>query len=393
MSKHVVIYPFFSQQDKATGQFLLESCGSTKMNLFLAQRITQRLGWSVTMVFPKENEVATYPDFGAYHLEPPLFRTFPMHIPSNNMYQRLHWEPEKWTALLDRADLCINHHEVLGWPLARMFPHLKIVQMNVVSPREPWPWMAPLFFETWKSVDLIVTLGRPMQDEIAETMEVVLRGESIEGCADIALWPLSYDEQKLTDVDRPIDKDIDLLFVLRGSSTNYSHHVEFLQAIPILRRQGYKGKIAFTDITRYMATNRMFDGLEGPIEILPEPKTQDAYVKMLWRSKAVIAMNDNQHGGMSFREAVYCGACPIVPPYRGYTDMVGTDWPYLIDEMKPESIAEAVIDAEANCYWVGTNEAQSKRLHKLVKLESFQAAWDLRIRPDLVRLMGERDKA
>lgn len=389
--KKVVLYPFFSQQSKVTGQFLLNSCGSTKMNLFLAERIAAEFDTEVCMVLPQSDDISENLMNVSAGLENLLDQSrvyfYSMHIPSNNLWQRLGWYPEIWERLFMGCDLVINHHEVLGWPLKNLYPKMKIIQMNVIRPEEPWPWMAPLFYETWKSVDLIVALGVPMLQEIARTAEA--HGFNVK---DLSHWPLSFDLEILQRhgpaFRTPIEKDIDLLFVLRGSSTNYSHHDEFLKALILLRAVGFTGRVAFTDITHYMMQNTRLPSMEN-VEVLPNPKSQEDYVKMLWRSRAVIALNDNLHGGMSFREAIYCGACPIASQTPGYVDLLGVDWPYYVDSVTPERITAAVMTASQQQYWQGVSPVQSKRVHAKVIHESFQMAWERVIKADVATFLGD----
>lgn len=381
----VALLPFFSQQDKTTGQFLLGSCGSTKMCTFLAKQIVNDLGWHATLIRPLWSQCADRVDWGDYNQGRGLrglVEEARMTIPPHNLYQRLHWNPEEWVDLFTNVDLLINCHEMLGYPLKHLYPKMKIIQMNVVTPEEPWPWMAPLFRECWRAVDEVVALSPSMLDYIqAYCSQHHVRLKMIN------TWPLSYDIDRLRRDPHATDaRDIDLLFVLRGSSTNYSHHVEFMQAFQMLRRDQWLGKVAFPDVTRYLSNEQAFEKLQGPWEVLADSQSQRAYVNMLFRSKAVIALNNNMHGGMSFREAIYAGACPIALRVPGYVHLLGSDWPYFMDDAEPETIRKTVSRAFDRGLWDGVTELQRSSVIHAVARESFQRAWTDQIKPDLLSL-------
>src|SRR5262245_26067456 len=174
----VTFLPFFSQQRKDTGKFLLNSCGSTKMCLFMAERVAQELG-DARMILP------WLPDCDDNVIYPVGVEILRFPILANNLQQRLHWNPDHWDTMMKETDVLINCHELLGWPLKNLYPKAKIIQMNVVRAEEPWPWMAPLFHETWKAVDRLVCLGEPMKTYLSAWVPA----------SKVSVWPLSYDTE------------------------------------------------------------------------------------------------------------------------------------------------------------------------------------------------------
>jgi hypothetical protein len=258
---------------------------------------------------------------------------------------------------------------------------MKIITINCITAEEPWAWFGPLLEACWTSVDLIVAQSQTLLDYIqgycaSQGMLAHMRPMSC--------WPLAFDESRLQVPAIQPKRDIDLLFVMRASESNYTHHVEFLDALRILRKGNWAGTVAFTDPTRYLTKNNLLTWQHGPWEILADSRSQEAYVRMLYRSKAVIALVSGMHGGMSIREAIYAGACPIALRVSGYEKLLEPEWPYYAESLSPEAIAYTIQRAFKYNLWAGVEESLAKTVEANVQDETFLHAWEYQIRADIL---------
>lgn len=377
----LAMLPFFSQQDKATGKFLLASCVATKHCMYLADKITKELGWGVRLIVPQFNNVQSWPE-GLNGLFERNFMIYQAPIPPDNFAQRLEWYPHKWHEIIGSCDILYTSHELIGWAMKGWRPDLKLVQMHYLTPGTAWPWMNPLFQLNYRAADRLVCLSETMRTNI----ERDLRDNSKGPYPPVNTWPFSCNTERLA-MGKPPERDIDLLFVLRGSSTNYSHHTEFFQALDILRERGWDKTVGFTDYTHYLQTSGYFDGTRGKIEVLKNPQDQNAYINFLYRSKAVIGLCDNGYGGESIREAVYCGAFPILLDCLGYQWLVGRHWPGLVMGVDPLTIADMIEEVFKNELWASVELSRADYVSNRLQQESYAYVWEHKVKPDLLSLV------
>lgn len=386
----IALLPFFSQQNKQTGGFLLSSCVATKHCMYIGRRIMQELKWDVRLIIP-DSKIDSWPVVSKEIRNSMETRSAP--IPNENFAQRLSWYPEQWSRLFGDCDILYTSHELIGWAIKRQMPKLKVLQMHYLSPSTAWPWMRPLFELNYMAADRLTCLSQPMRlaiqrdliDSYAMRHQHIAHGDILNH---VSCWPLSVNTDALQSGGFPPERDIDLLFVLRGSSTNYSHHQEFFAALDILRRRGWRKLVGFTDYTRYLSNEKCFEfsGVE-PYIVLGDPQDQEQYKQFLYRSKAVIGLCDNGYGGESVREAVYCGAYPILLDCPGYWRLVGSQWPGLVMGVNPLTIADAIERAFDHGLWGQVTPAQIDAVHQNLHYETYNEVWQDAIKPDLMGLI------
>lgn len=302
----VLLWPFYSQQDKATGKHLA-TCGNVRQCAFLSEQMD-----CITVI----------PDTWTEH--PFKGKVLRSYIPSSNPLQRLHWD----TRLVENCagvDLVICNHEYMAIPLRTAFPNVRIIQMCSVVPDNA------LFAEAWRCADLVVA-----QNEVAAMEFRKLTNKPV------SAWQMSFDERRFPQVTgghRPID----VIFVQRCSSTNYSHHLEFLEAI-----EGTAWRVVFTDPTGWMRQQRPDLEYIDPVS---------GYKRALLQSKVAVSFCDYGYASQSIREAVRCGCVPVT----GVTD--------------PASIRRAIEMALRE-------PGPDYRTLKEVEKQSYQRCWE-KIREDL----------
>lgn len=327
----IAIWPFYSQQDKSTGKFLLNTCGAAKQLSWLARKFTAE-GWGVRVAVPwHTDEVTPFP--------PECARVKADMFPCNAIEQ-VRWDVRELDNVFRGCDVALLNHELLAIPVRRLFPKLKIVQMCSVRPD------SAMFKVAWDSADLVVAQS--------QTARMAFRPFT---ATPISVWPLAFNEQ---DTFAPYkNRDVDVLFVQRCSVTNYTHHEEFLQAMELMHGL----RVAFTDVTEYLRKTHPH----------LEYSTPETYKQYLARSKVAVALNDNLYGGLSIREACRAGCTPVVLDAPCYHELVGERYRHFVRELKPENIADAVHTA--------LDEPRAVD----VSSESYQASWPV-VKRDLLCL-------
>jgi hypothetical protein len=383
----IALLPFYSQQDKQTGKFLLHSCVATKHIMFMAHKIHEELGWKIRLLVPQLKDCQTLP---AWDGTGDMLDIHEVAIPAENMAQRLEWYPHRWPTLFKDVDILFTSHELIGWAIKGAYPKMKVIQHHNLSPETAWPWMSPLFDMNYEKADVITCLSPSMRQRIRDHLAKQRDFEkAIDG---VQLWPFAWNIQQLHDPIQsqnwaPPERDIDLLFVLRGSSTNYSHHVEFIAALKVLREIGWQGKVYFPDQTRYLTENKLLEGIENVYVQEGTNKNLGAYTRLLRRSKAVIGLCDNGFGGESIREAIACGAFPILLNCDGYKDLVDKDWPGLLSNMGAEYMAGFIQGIFESGLYERATKDQLIHLTRNMNAGEYGAVWARNIKPTLLKLI------
>lgn len=326
-----LIYPFYSQQDKATGRHL-PTCGNVKQMAFIARKLTE-IGWKVRVPVP--------------HTLPRSFPTaaeWRVYVPSNNRAQRLHWDTKELEELGEGCDLAVCCHEFMSIPLRALFPKLKLVQMCSVEVD------SSLFLEAWKCADLVV-----FQHESAR------RGWSLPKST---AWTMAYDSEQLPQL-RGGDRPIDVCFVQRASASNYSHHLEFMEAA-----KGRPWSVVYADPTKYLRAQHP--------ELVYVTDPVSGYYYTLRRSKVAVSLCSDGFASQSIREAVRMGCAPVLLFTEASKALAGPNWIGYCSE-SPDSIREAVEKA------LGAGGPPQHAVDAVAS-QSYQAAW-LRIQSDLEGLL------
>lgn len=238
-------------------------------------------------------------------------RTDGVDVPVDNAVQRVHWDTRELRRVYEGADAAVVNSELLAVPLRTLFPRLRIVQQCHVRPES-------MFRHAWDAADLVTVLGGYM----AEMVRMQTKTK-------VSVWPMAYDERKFA-VQSPRGRDVDVFFVHRCSASNYTHHEEFLRVASSF------GSVVYADVTKYLRIRR------------PELRyAADAdFVHTMFRSKAVVALQDDGYGGVAVREAARAGCTVValnVPGYRDldgayFTDLTGLEAAVLLALKEPRTV-------------------------------------------------------
>lgn len=301
MNKNILLIPFFSQQNKDGSHlrgFLTKSCSISNINLSMAEQLKDA-GHNVHILWPR----------GDVDQVPKGIRRWEAEIPYDNKFQRISFQGEihRDISAYFRPDIIISHHELQSWNLRQAYgPDVKIIQFNHMLPIGDWEFMGEQQILSWNAADLVVCLSDRIKRKIESS-----------GCKTyVEVWPYVFPQIVL---EKPSgDRDIDIIFPQRCSASNYSRHMEFLDALMALRLTGQTfnmPKVVFTDSTKYLSSQNqkiLLKDVSSNIEI-QRGETREEYFNLLRRSKFAVGMIEKDfHGGIAIREAISAGCIPIL---------------------------------------------------------------------------------
>lgn len=279
--KRVGLWPFYSQQDKINGGFRFDTCGATKQAQFIAEMLT----------IANVGVRAAVPDSAPHGL---FLNERRCTIPTHNGLQTIHWDTDDIWRVFHECDIAITWHEFLAIPIRKVFPELPIVQLLAVASD------GPMFDIAWKAATAVACQTYTQAHHVRERCGIRP-----------LVWQMCYDERL---IQQSALKPVDVLFVSRCSSTNYTRHLEF-SAINWRELQ-----VAYTDVTNYLRKDRPDLGYTQP----------ETYYEALSHTKVAVALNDDMFGGQAIREAIASGATPVVLGCDAFYEMLGPRWPFYV---------------------------------------------------------------
>lgn len=336
-----LIWPFYGQQDKLTNKFKLVTCADMQWCRFIQSKLLA-LGHNVTFITPLEKQCA----------DPLPEQRIAINMPTCNRERRLWW-PHTAVYAASNSDVVLCMHDTAGYKLKQLTKARVVQFLPAFMDAAPWCQDLHLFKAAWEHADLCVTYG--------------VQAAYTARCHGLnpVVWGQAYDDREYPQVPMQSGtRDIDLLFVCRASATNYTFHKEFIDAVP-------KGKrVIYVDVTNYMRQQKLV-----PEDQLFVKSTQAAFHDLLLRSKYAVSLRDDDYGGFSIRQAVRCGAYPVLLETEAYKSMAGVDWPLFC------SIAGLKDDLHFALETTPTHSQEAVLISNVAK-ESYQQGW-LRAKEDL----------
>lgn len=322
----VTMLPFFSQQDKRQNKFRLASDSGVKLYAYIAGRLA--VDHDVTFVLPSPIQcidTITLPrDVWIERLS--------VELPLSNLDRRLNWDAT-WLRTL-KCDLFMTQHEFLAYPLRCLRPDMQIIMECGIKPDTAWPQTAELFPLAWRSADLVHCNSAELAAQMPNS----------------TVWKFGYADELAS--SRGTLRDIDVLFPARASSTEYSHHSAFVEAMtdsPLT--------VVMTDPTSFLRPHRL---------VSPSPLSREEYEDTLHRSKVVVGLTDNGYGGYAFIEAIAAGACPVA--LRSYAHLLTDSWPYFCDLHSIRSVV-------SKAHWAGVSTKVVRQVQENVSAYAYSVAW------------------
>lgn len=146
------------------------------------------------------------------------------------------------------------------------------------------------------------------------------------------VWDFGYSQKELDfyyTKERFEKKTI--LFLNRMSPTNYTRHIEFIDAVNLLYEQRRDFQVIFTNPSQKISWDWLKKEVK-PIYIYSEKiLNRKEYVRLLWKSGISIHLYTKElYGGCSNREAIYTNNIVITPKVYEYFSIQRDDYPFYV---------------------------------------------------------------
>lgn len=379
----ILLIPFYSQQDKVTGAILPEKCSIYNINRRLKTQL-QMEGHVVEMVVPF---------IGVSGLE-----GYPYPTSNSNPLQRLDFNAEIMCKILMdfKPNLIITHNEINTLRLRAVCDHItnlsgtmievpKIIQFNHMLPEGDWRWIKSLQKLSMEAADAVVCLSDNIENWIQDNIILA---------TPIHVWNYAFSRRSDL-VTKTEDRDIDFIFPQRCSSSNYSHHHDVLKAIKKLRMMSdCHPSVVFTDTTKFLETSNVdLRDISSEVRIERCYHRED-YYKLLSRSKFAISLIDeDHHGGIAIREAIYAGCIPVMgksPAYDSLRNKLNLPnvGPYRIDVEDPFDLVDTLGSAVRlfNQMKDFGNDMRGE-LSRRMETETFESSFHSEVLPSIRKIM------
>jgi len=146
------------------------------------------------------------------------------------------------------------------------------------------------------------------------------------------IWDFGYSQIEMNS-DRnyyPLYKKT-ISFLNRMSGINYTHHLEFIEAVNKLAEKRSDFQVIFTNPSQKIS----WDWIENNVKNLYIPTkdfTRKDYLTLLWCSDITVHLFEKElYGGCAHRESVHCGNIVITPKCAEYLNIQGEDYPFYTD--------------------------------------------------------------
>jgi hypothetical protein len=187
------------------------------------------------------------------------------------------------------------------------------------------------------------------------------------------IWDFGYSSEELDyyKTDDKFDKKT-ILFLNRMSGINYTHHLEFIEALKILKqiRKEDDWQVVFTNPSQKMSWE--FLKTVPNIHIAHKSYNRQQYAELLWRSDISVHLYETElYGGCAHREAVHCDNYIVSPKLFEYANIQGKDYPFYLNEVTPEEIARQLNNA------LNANPKELKRIKKDIQKRNKNSSFEV----------------
>jgi hypothetical protein len=135
-----------------------------------------------------------------------------------------------------------------------------------------------------------------------------------------------------------------ILFLNRLSGINYTHHIEFIEALHTLKkiRERDNWQVVFTNPSQKISWSYLQANVPNLCMYDEHTLTREQYVKLLWSGDISVHLYEKErYGGCSMVEALYTDNLIVSPKVFEYKRRLGNKYPFYCT-VNSESIARAL---------------------------------------------------
>jgi len=158
-----------------------------------------------------------------------------------------------------------------------------------------------------------------------------------------SIWDFGYDCNEFDVKDKEVPKtSLELcklgkkviFFPNRLSPINYTHHMEFIEAVNKLSEKRDDFVVVFANPSNKVSWAELKEKVKSLFIIKDSPLSRDEYCHLIGSGmihSAVSLYLIERYGGCCFREYLEGGAIPVVPKVFEYAEILGDDFPIFVD--------------------------------------------------------------
>ena len=164
------------------------------------------------------------------------------------------------------------------------------------------------------------------------------------------IWDFGFSKAELDQYEckSMFDKKT-ILFLNRLSGINYTHHIEFIEALHILKKIRDKDdwQVVFTNPSQKVSWSHLQANAPNLLIYNEKTLTREEYIKLLWSGDVSVHLygieksGAERYGGCSMVEALYTDNLIVCPKVFEYKRRMGSKYPFYCKET-PDSIARAL---------------------------------------------------
>jgi len=182
--------------------------------------------------------------------------------------------------------------------------------------------------------DLAVFQSQTVCDKTMNAINIYLNqyiSDSSRINENITIWNATYSQEEIDQRKPVVDKkDIKkrILFPNRLSSTNYSNHLRFFEAIQYISKKRNDFEVIVNNPTQSMSWEEI-KKLCPNLKMINDGKllNRDEYLNLLFTCDIGVALfTDEGHGGVSSKEFQAAGCLPVFPKVNEYAHLMPQDY-------------------------------------------------------------------
>lgn len=296
-------------------------------------------------------------------------------VPVNAFYGRIHFDAEWYQTVLDKEfmkaiDVVINNEPCLTRNLKTYF-HFAGIKVPIVTQNF---WMdCPEIGEgkvdeiisyDWRQIDGVVCSDLvPFTCESTKEaffLNLVKKfGSSF--CEKFLLkniftiWDMGFDADEFPAYHNTKPEEFEkktIVFPNRMSSINYTHHLEFIEAVKILAKRRDDFQVIFCNPSGKIEWSWLKENVPNLFVYKEGILTRAEYLQILRKSHVGVSLYTmERYGGCANVEMLYSGLKVVMPEVFEYKIRGGEDYQYYVNlPLDPENIANQLSHALSTCY-------------------------------------------
>lgn len=214
--------------------------------------------------------------------------------------------------------------------------------------------------------DLCVFTCESTREAFSENARNKILGYYIDNIIDkSAIWDFGFSvtEAEKYRVAKPTKGKKTILFLNRLSGINYTHHVEFIDAINKIAKYRNDFEVVFTNPSGKIEQSWLNEHCAN-VRLINSPLSRKDYWELLYTSDISFhGYTTERMGGCANTESIYCGNIVIMPQVYEYARRGGNNYPFYIDKnINSENIAY-VLNKALNSKHYDTSSMQLRNLN------------------------------